>query len=205
MLTGKSHKAPTLLRRKRLLLSLLLAEFLLVPGWSWALETMDTPVELQIKLLVQASTYDRNQKNKPPPGVLRIGVIHTESTDSQKVADEIMGQFAEKHMTVRKYELQLESITFKDASNLKEATRSRNIHMYYIAPGNRNNLSTIIDLGKEMKIMTMTGVADYVYAGTTIGVQNNGSRPQFLYNQQSAEENAADFDANFLRMVKFVK
>ncbi len=168
-----------------------------------AVETMDLPLQLQFKLLIKAATYNRAQRQKDP-NTLRVGLIYSKEAGSETIVRDIQNLFGNASLQVRKYAVEVFPLVYENASMLKKLTTSRSINVYYVAPGNSENLTTILNISQELQILTTTGVSDYVYDGVHLGVANNGSRPEFLYNRTTAQSGGTDFHANFLRLVKVV-
>ncbi|MBF0240302.1 MAG: YfiR family protein [SAR324 cluster bacterium] len=166
-------------------------------------EVMELPVKLQFKLLITASTYNRFE-NSTDPAQIHVGIIHPGDSISKEMVSEILETFGKPNTTFRKYKLQISPILFEGFEQLKEQTLSNHIQMYYITPGSQSYLSSIMAVSKSLKILTTTGVRDYIYSGITLGVVNQGARPEFLFNRNAAEHTGVDFNSNFLRMVHVV-
>ncbi len=182
----------------------LLLGILSFPKSSWALERMDLPIQLQFKLLIKAATYNRAQTTKDPE-VLRVGLVYSKEPNSEQVAKEVFALFGTSQTTVRQYKLAVIPIEFQNLEQFKQDTEGSKIHIYYITPGSISYLPSVLDISNQLKILTITGITDYVYRGVTLGVANNGSRPEFLYNWETARNNGADFHSNFLRLVRVVR
>lgn len=169
-----------------------------------ALENMDLPINLQFKLLIKAATFDRSQKEKDAK-TLRVGVLYSSEEGSEQVARNVFELFGGNRTKVRQYVLELVPIEVESSIQLLADTAKNEIHAYYIAPGNQGHLLEILNTSQQLQMLTMTGIPDYVHQGVTLGVANNGSRPEFLYNYHTAQQNGVDFHSNFLRLVRVIK
>ncbi|MBF0288911.1 MAG: YfiR family protein [SAR324 cluster bacterium] len=174
------------------------------PGNSGAVEKMDLPIQLQFKLLIKAATYNRAQSIKDPE-VLRVGLVYSQQSNSQQVAQEVFALFGTVETKVRQYKLAVVPIEFQNTRQFKQDTEGSKIHIYYITPGSTSHLASILDISNQLKILTMTGISEYVHQGVALGVANSGSRPEFIYNGETARNSGADFHSNFLRLVRVIR
>lgn len=161
------------------------------------------PLDLEFKLLIKASTYNRAQKQKDPE-MLRIGLLHTQEDHSKDYVQQILKKFGTLDLKVRQYRFTLIPMPVDHQDNLISEAQKDDIHIFYVAPGTDTQLPAILQASESLKVLTITGVSDYVYEGLTLGVSIRGSRPEFLYNEDHASRDGTDFDSNFLRMVRVI-
>jgi hypothetical protein len=88
-------------------------------------------------------------------------------------------------------------IPFANADQLREAIRSNRINVVYICPGNDRNVSLIVQIARELNVLTSTGIEKYVRDGVGLGVHGSPRgrdfKPAFSVNRLTA-----NFHADFL-------
>ena len=78
-------------------------------------------------------------------------------------------------------------------------------NMLYIAPGNARNLQKLLQMCQGQKIITTTGVPEYVEQGVAVGIGVRQDRPEILINLRSSKSAGSEFDASLLRIARVVR
>ena len=66
-------------------------------------------------------------------------------------------------------------------------------------------MEKITNLSRDKKILTLTGVPDYVDSGLTVGIGTKGRKPRIIINLLAAKAEGADFSSGLLNLAKVVK
>ena len=65
-------------------------------------------------------------------------------------------------------------------------------------------IDNIIDISRREKIITLTGVPEYVNMGLAVGIDIRENRPQIVINMSAAKAEGADFSSQLLKLSKIV-
>jgi hypothetical protein len=98
-------------------------------------------------------------------------------------------------------------IPFTSGDALSSSIKTNAISVIYIAPGNSNNISAITQASQSGKILTITGVPDYVEKGLSVGIglKADDNKPEIIINLPISKAEGSDFDANLLKLARVIK
>lgn len=166
----------------------------------------DVPVDLQVKLILTALTYDKNLEKKAD-AQLNIGILYfPESSQSKQEAHlfaNTLEGFKDKKISGRSFVGTL--LTYSDNGGLSKKIIDKNIDVIYIAQGEKELIGNVLKVTQSEKILSCTGKAEYVKAcGVTMAVGLKDSKPKIYINLSSAKSEGADFSAKFLRVAEIV-
>ena len=166
-----------------------------------AQETRDAlPATLQIGLLLKALTYDRNLVERAGPE-LTIGVVYVAADPASVQAKDEMAEtlkaFAGK--TVKKVPIRFVVLEYTTPAELERAVKAGEVEVLYVAPGNAGHLPAVLKVSQSLRIITTTGVPDYVRRGVAVGVGLKQDKPQVLINLRSSRSEGSEFDSRLLR------
>lgn len=159
------------------------------------------PAKNQALLLLRILAYDHNIANRVDNKKVSIVVIS--KTDSDSAAD-MVGVLREiaKSTKLAGNAITVSRVTFDektfDLSKLKAAA-------IYLGPGLGDNVATITAGSQKNKILSFTGVPDYVASGVSVGFSNDNGKPVISVNIPAAKNEGADLDVALLRVAKIVK
>ena len=169
-----------------------------------AAESMPVPVSLQLPLILKILTYDRNLDARSPTE-LRIGVV-VAPNDPSSVRAEIAGGFqALANTTVKGRRLRAVTLEYGSEAQLESAVRAEQVAVLYVAPGNGANIEALVRVSRAQRVVTTTGVPDYVPLGIAVGIGMQQDRPQILINLAASRSAGSEFDASLLRVVRIVR
>ena len=194
-------------------LNRLICHILLVTVISWGVipltasaDNGKVPVDLQVKLILTALTYDKNLETRAN-GQLNIGILYfPESSQSKKEADqfaETLEGFKDKKISGRSFVGTL--LTYSDNGGLSKKIIDKNIDVIYIAQGEKELIERVLKVTQSEKILSCTGKAEYVSScGVSMAVGLKDNKPKIYLNLSSAKSEGADFSAKFLRVAEIV-
>lgn len=168
-------------------------------------QEVSVPVDVQLRLFLKLLHYDRNLKARSEKEIV-IGVVYQPRfRASVDTKDEFL------HFAEELQEKTLDGIPFRctpirlDAEkNLSSAIRDNDIHLLYITPLRAVSIEKITEITRAQKVLTLTGVPEYVELGVAIGIDSKGQRPLIVVNVSSAKAEGADLSSKLLRL-KLVK
>lgn len=168
-------------------------------------QEMPVPVKMQYPLLLKILTFDRQLKVRNPDEIV-IGIVYqTKFRASLNAKNELLGAASDsklrriESMPVRCVSIDLDNTT------LKEALQDDPLSVLYIAPLRVTDMKEVAAFSRRNKVLTFTGVPDYVEAGVSVGIDTKGDRPLIIINLTSAKAEGSDFNAQFLKLAKVVQ
>jgi hypothetical protein len=77
--------------------------------------------------------------------------------------------------------------------------------LIYVAPLRAYDVTKISNLSKKLKILTLTGVNEYIDFGLSITIGVKGDKPQIIINLPSAKAEGADFSSQLLKLATVIE
>jgi hypothetical protein len=169
-------------------------------------ETMPTPTDLQVPLLLKILTYDRELLQKVKSD-LTIGIVYfpsdTSSVEARDEVQRVFQQLADK--TVRKVAIRSVAVEYKGPAELLAAATTNHINVFYVTPGNAPHLDRVLQVSQSQRITTVTGVPEYVEKGVAVGIGVRQDKPQILINLAAVKSEGSEFDASLLRIATVIR
>ena len=169
-------------------------------------EVMPVPPDLQIPLILKILTYDRNFGNWAPLQ-LRVGIVYSpndpSSLSTMNQIAQVFESFADK--TVKNVPIRYTLVAYTSDTSVESMARSNQVNVFYITPGNSENLEKLLQISKTQQIITTTGVPEYVEKGVSVGIGVRQDKPQILINLASSKSEGSEFDASLLRIARVVR
>ncbi len=81
---------------------------------------------------------------------------------------------------------------------------NHDIDILYITPLRATGIKEIIRACGAGKILTLTGVPEYVTDGVAIGIGIKGEKPRILINITSAKNEGSDFSSQLLKLAMVI-
>lgn len=167
-------------------------------------EDAGVPLDLQIKLLLTALTYDRNLPTNADD-IFTIGILYfPDTTGSQEQASDFektLIRFKEKKIK----SLNINKILLKhtDDAELTKNIAEHKIRVLYIAPGRGEKLKKVLEVTRSQKVLSCTSdIMIFQEYEVSLGVGLLDNKPKIYLNNRAAKDEGADFSAKFLRVVQ---
>lgn len=167
-------------------------------------EEMIIPAKLQVPLILKILTFDRNFESRVR-SEFTIGIVYAPTNPaSLKAKDEILNVlkgYEADNKTIKKLPIKHTLLEYTTESNVEKTVRSSQIDVLYIAPGNAHHLEALLNISRTHRIITVTGIPDYVEQGVAVGVGlKRSNKPQILINLLSSKFEGSAFDATLLKL-----
>jgi len=171
-----------------------------------AKEKMPVPPRVQIPILLKVLTYDRNFEKKVGD-TLVIGILYdSQDDDSEKIKEkvsDVLDSLSGK--TVKDVPFTYVDLDYNSKKSQKNSIESKKVDVLYLAPGGIGHLKSIVQISQEYKILTITGVPDYVKRGISVGIGLKDKKPEIWINLGSTKAEGSDFTANLLKLCKVIR
>ena len=168
----------------------------------WAQEQVR--MDLQVTLFMKLLKYDRNITRRGAEG-LKLGVLYNpDDPRSVKTYKEFEKKFNMlDNKTIKGMTVIL--VPVKGAKSLAAAIKNFGINLLYICPGFDSQLSDILRVCNENKVLTMTGYPPYADKGVALGLAVKDGKPQIVINNSVAKQVGSNFSADVLKLAKVIQ
>ncbi len=167
----------------------------------------DMPVspEAQYSLFVRILTFDRTLHKKDSARIV-IGVLYQEGVKiSLEAKDDFMAAVAQSNIKeIAGRPIECIPLAIR-GSTLPTRASQDSIEILYVTPVRAFDIASLARAMDEAKILTMTGVPEYVQDGIAIGIGTRGDKPSILINLYRAKSQGADLSAQLLRLATIVE
>lgn len=169
-------------------------------------DEVPVPPRVQIPILFKILTYDRNFEKKVEEKLV-IGILYdSRNFYSEKIKDEfstVLDSLSAK--TIKRIPFTFVDLNYNSQESLEYFIELKGINAFYLAPGGQKHLKSIIQISQKSKILTTTGITDYIKKGISLGIGLKENKPEIWINLDSAKAEGSDFDANFLKLCKIIR
>jgi len=169
-------------------------------------QEMPVPVELQLPLFTKILTFDKNLERCAGDS-LRITVVYQKL---YRYSDNTREAFFSTAgiMGLRKINgipIVLLSHDLHTAEELQKFISEQKIDIIYIAPLRAVPVDEITGLSRELKVLSISGVTDYMQQGVSVGLDIKGDKPEIIINKNNSGQEGADFSSRLLHLARIIK
>ena len=166
------------------------------------------PEAQQADLLLKVMNYDRAM-SKRSEDVIRIGIIYNEAnTESmstwEKVGDSLFDLIAAGKKVGNK-KITFSGLQYTTESGLEQMASSLGVAVFYVMPGNTQNLQAISNVAKRIGVLTYSGVKEYIANGVASGVEMVEGKAKIVIHLPKAKEQGASFRAELLKLARVIQ
>lgn len=163
------------------------------------------PVEVQVPLFKKILTFDRNLKSRAGTEI-DIGVLFQKGIKlSSDTKNEFITLSTRMLDSIEHTPVHIVPLEYDDEADLKSNLSKHNIDILYITPMRAVDLEMVSQLCQTLKILSITGVPQYVYDGVSVGLDIKAEKPQIIINLQSSKAEGVDFSSKLLNLAKVIK
>ena len=163
---------------------------------------INLPVDNQLKILEKIIPF--NKDFKPEQKEINILVLYQNGfRTSQLIKNDI-----EKYQKVKRTEnnkINYVYYSFNDLDEFQKIIHKNKINIIYIAPLRAVDLNEILAVTKKNKIMSFTGVVEYMEFGVSVVLDIKGDKPEIIINRQSAKDEGVDFSSQLLKLARIIE
>jgi hypothetical protein len=170
-------------------------------------EEIEVPVAVQFPLFLKILSFDRNLKQRARGEVVLAVVYQSDSRPSLRVKEELEQALKRSPFkTVEEMPLRLVPIDLSNEDiNLARVCSRSGVNVLYVAPLRGVALGGITGLSRAQRILTLTGIPEYVQRGISVGVGAKREKPTILINLPAAKAEGADFDSRLLKLAEVLR
>jgi hypothetical protein len=165
------------------------------------------PSKNQALLLLRILAYDHKLADRVDNKKVTIYVVHKNgAAESEDPANEMVGVLREigKSTKLAGNTIQVVKLAFNDKTFADDVAKVKAAALY-VSPSLGDSLATIMAVTTKRKLLSFTGVSEYVNAGLSVGFANADGKPVISVNLPASRNEGADLDVALLRVAKIVK
>ena len=166
-----------------------------------AAQDMDVPMRVQMPILLKVISFDRQLHTRAPRDVV-IGVIMQGGNRASVAAhDQAIEILTAAGTTVDGIPVRV--ITFDlDRQSVREVFANVALTHVYVTPLRAVDIGELATQARAAGVTTMTGVAEHLGRGISIGVGLRAGRPKILVNVRAARAEGAELSAELLKLAE---
>jgi hypothetical protein len=163
------------------------------------------PMNVQVPLFLKILTYDRNLTIGDGKELVIGIVFQSRFRLSLNAKDEFSKMVAEASLKSKNVPVRCVPIDLESDIDLSDRISAGKINILYIAPLRSIALDEITSISRELHVITLTGVPEYVESGFSVGIGMKGEKPEILINRKAAISEGADFSSQLLKLAKIIE
>lgn len=186
-------------------ISALVLAALVLASETWA-QQMPTPVDVQIPILFKVLAFDRQLTDAKDKDLV-LGVLYQSgyrtAAGVKDTVVEVSTRVGADGVASRR--LRLIPIDVDGKEPLETLLRQSGAQVLYVTPLRALDVAALAATARKLRILTMTGVPEYVRSGLVIGIGLKRDRPEILVNLKAGRSVGADLAAPLLKMSTIVE
>ncbi len=170
-------------------------------------QDVPVPESVQLSVIARTMLFDRNFASRVGEELV-IGVLYQpEYRASRRSKDAIVEASAAQDLS-RLLGLPVRVVAVPAAgsgSRVVNALARADIDIAYVTPLRMFDLDILARVCRELRIVTASGVAEYMENGIVLGIGSRGGRPEIVVNMMLARDIGVDFDSQFLQLARVIR
>lgn len=163
------------------------------------------PEETQFELFSKVLIFDRNFRARTN-GEIVFGIIYQSLNRASLHAAEGFQEHIHRLPGNRLYGLPVKIVMIDLEKNqaLDQAILVNRPNILYVAPLRAFDPRAISAVSQAQKILTLTGVPDYLNSDLSVSIDSVGGKPQVLINLSAAISEGCDFSSKLLNLATII-
>jgi hypothetical protein len=166
----------------------------------------EVPAEAQVLVFLKVLTYDRVLAPSDT-GAIRIAVLYAAGNlESEANRDAMLRALAAhtgKMINGRRFEYGAHP--YQSGESLSQCLAREGVRVLYVAKGLGGQLDSITTATRRQRVLTITGVPDFVAQGISVGTVLRAEQPRILLNLAAVKAEGHDMNANLLRLCEVIR
>jgi ABC-type uncharacterized transport system substrate-binding protein len=183
-----------------------LALFLLLLAGPVALaQEMPVPADLQAGLLLKLLPFDRALKERAGAEIVVVVVYQPRfrlSSEAKSVFIRTLKRDAAGH--INGLPLRLVELPLDESTDFAAALQRTAADVVYLAPLRAVDIAALARAARQARVLSFTGVPEYVTQGAMVGVAERRNRPSLVINLGAARAAGVDLRSELLNIAQIV-
>ena len=169
-----------------------------------AAQEVDVPVSIHIPILLKVLAFDRQLRLHVPKEIVVGVAFQSGNRNSARIKDEAV-------LALQGARIDLEGATLRviaidlDGDVWPAILAVGSVTHLYLTPLRAVSVAALVAKTREVHVLTLSGVPQYVNDGVALGVAVRGGRPRVLVNLEAARLEGADLSAELLKLAEIVR
>jgi hypothetical protein len=169
-------------------------------------QEMPLPIENQVPLFIKILNYDRQFKTRISNSVV-IGILYQNKFRASSIAKDefIKYLFLNSENSIDGKPFSCIPIEYNNLENLEKLAGEKNLNILYVTPMRSTDIIKVSRICRENKIISISGVPEYIREGLSVGLDMKSDNPKILINLDAAKSEGADFKSQLLKISEIIK
>lgn len=164
------------------------------------------PADLQAQIFLNVLTFDRNLAERAGDELVFAVLIQRRYIPSAEVGDGLLAALqSQKEEVMPGMRLRVVGLELDAGDDLEAALAALSPSVLYVPPLRALRVEEITAGTRALKIRTVTGVAEYVTRGLSIGLRLRDDRPEIVVNLTAAVAEGADLNSQLLKLARVIR
>lgn len=178
---------------------------LLLAGPAALAQEMPVPADLQAGVLLKLLPFDRALKGRAGSEIVVVVVYQPRfrlSSDAKNVFIRTLERDAAGH--VGDLPLRLVELPLDESTDFAAALQRAAADVVYLAPLRAVDIPALARAAREARVLSFTGVPEYVPQGAMVGIAERRNRPSLVINLGAARAAGIDLRSELLNISQIV-
>jgi hypothetical protein len=164
------------------------------------------PPSRQAVIVLRALAYDANLKRRAGD-TINIAVMYKRGySGSERMAGSMAKAFSVLETTrVSGLPILVTRLPFTGVDALKKSISGGGIDVIYVCEGMEGELAAIMEISRQMKVLTVGSSEEHVSRGLSLGVFEIDDKCAILLNLPASKQEGVSFAADLLRIARVIK
>lgn len=164
------------------------------------------PVDVQLPLFFKIFAYDKNFNLKIGAQLDIVIVYQKKFITSMNIKNSVQSILeSDNYKVYNSLPVTVKSVSIESVSELDNYLRKNNADVLYLAPLRALNISELAEITRARKILTITGVPQYVEQGLSVGIGIKNEKPQIIINLTASKSEGSNFSSQLLKLAKVIE
>lgn len=195
------------MRKGIIFISLIVLTIILFARSSSSAQESLVPANVQIPLFFKIISFDRNFKSRYKNKIV-INVVHQNKfRSSLNVKNDILDFFA-NNTVYSKFDglaVEVKEFSFEKENELITYFSSNPDELYYFCPLRAVNIANISNMMRQKRVLSFTGVPEYVQDGISFGFGIKAGKPLIIINLESSKAIGSEYSSQLLKLAKVIE
>lgn len=169
-------------------------------------QEMPVPVSMQVPLFTKILSFDRNTRTKVSKELVVLVLYQRNFRNSLNVKNAIEKQLDGKSLSeFSGASAKVLAFALDAESDLRQFLSRNRVNFIYVAPLRAYDIGSITSISRSKKILTGSGVTEYISNGISVGIDIRSEKPEIIINLAAAKLEGADLSSQLLKMARIIK
>jgi len=168
-------------------------------------QEMTVALDVQYPLLMKVLSADHRLRERVG-GQIVIGVVYQRKfRESVRTLEELQDLIRKNPISpLPEIAVSLIPIAIEDGVDFEAEIAKAGVNVCYFAPLRAIDVKPLVTAASSRKMVTCTGVLEYMDLGVSVGIGLKGGRPELLINLVVAKAVGVDFSSQVLKLARII-